>query len=122
MFTSSVVAVTTTNVIIVTVARFNAAHTASLAIQDIRGWWIWAFYLNPMTWTTWGLVASQVGDEQNVISNPDGTTTTIADYVGTELGLPHYYIGWCVLITACWCLLFRVITALALRYLNFQTR
>lgn len=75
-----------------------------------------------MTWTTWGLVASQVGNEQNVISNPDGSTTTISEYVSTELGLPHYYIGWCVLITACWCLLFRVITALALQYLNFQTR
>ena len=96
--------------------------SVSLYTQDIRGWWIWAFYLNPMTWTTWGLVASQVGDEQNVVSNLDGSTTTISEYVSTELGLPHYYIGWCVLITACWCLLFRVITALALRYLNFQTR
>ena len=50
-----------------------------IVVQAIRGWWIWAFYLNPMTWTTYGLVASQLGDVQDTVPLPDGTQISIAD-------------------------------------------
>ena len=75
-----------------------------------------------MTWTTYGLVASQLGDVTDVITGPDGTTTTIANYISQDLGFQHYYIGWCVLISIGFCLFFRVVSAVALQYLNFQTR
>ena len=91
-------------------------------VQAIRGWWIWAFYLNPMTWTTYGLVASQLGDVQDTVPLPDGTQISFADYVSTELGFEHYYIGWCVLIAVGFCLFFRIVIALSLQFLNFQTR
>ncbi len=91
-------------------------------VQQIRGWWIWAYYLNPMTWTTYGLVASQLGDLPNLVAQPDGSLISIADYVRTALGFEHYYIGWCVLISFGWCFFFRVVSAISLQYLNFQTR
>ena len=91
-------------------------------VQAIRGWWVWAYYVNPMTWTTYGLVASQLGDVQNMVPLPDGTQISIADYVRTELGFEHYYIGWCVLISLGFCLFFRIVVAFSLQFLNFQTR
>ena len=75
-----------------------------------------------MTWTTYGLVASQLGDVQDLVPQPDGSLISIADYVRTGLGFEHYYIGWCVLISVGFCLFFRVVVALSLQYLNFQTR
>ena len=94
------------------------------AVQQIRGWWIWAYYLNPMTWTTYGLVASQLGDVPNLVAQPDGSLISIADCVRTALGFEHYYIGWCVLISfgSTWCFFFRVVSAISLQYLTFQTR
>ena len=75
-----------------------------------------------MTWTTYGLVASQLGDVQDMVPLPDGTQISIADYVSTSLGFEHYYIGWCVLIAVGFCLFFRIVVALSLQFLNFQTR
>lgn len=75
-----------------------------------------------MTWTTYGLVVSQLGDVEDMIPQPDGSQISIADYVSTELGFQHYYVGWCVLIAVGFCLVFRVVVALSLQYLNFQTR
>ena len=92
------------------------------AVQQNRGWWIWAHYLNAMTWTTCGLVASQLGDVPNLVAQPGGSLISIADYVRTALGFEHYHIGWCVLISFGWCFFFRVVSATSLQYLNFQTR
>lgn len=91
-------------------------------LQVIRGWWIWAYYLNPLAWTTYGMVASQLGDVQSLITRPDGSQISIVDYVSIDLGFQHSHIGWCVLILAGFCVFFRVVSALALRYLLFQSR
>ena len=32
--------------------------------------WIWAYYANPVSWTLWGLVSSQLGDVQALITVP----------------------------------------------------
>ena len=95
---------------------------SGLHMQAIRGWWIWAYYLNPLAWTTYGMVASQIGDVQSVITQFDGSQISIAEYVRTDLGLHHYYVGWCVLVLVGFCVFFRVMSAVALQYLHFQSR
>jgi hypothetical protein len=33
-----------------------------LALQRIPAWWVWVYWLNPVSWTLYGLVTSQLGD------------------------------------------------------------
>ncbi|KAL3132996.1 hypothetical protein ABBQ38_006905 [Trebouxia sp. C0009 RCD-2024] len=111
-----------TTVLLTLIPTWNVLSGFYIPRPAIRGWWVWAYYVNPMTWTTYGLVASQLGDVQNMVPLPDGSQISIADYVRTKLGFEHYYIGWCVLISLGFCLYFRVVVAFSLQFLNFQTR
>ena len=52
-------------------------------------------YANPLTFVTWGLVAQQLGDRSDVVfALPDGTSTTLAEYIDTSLGFRHDFWGW----------------------------
>lgn len=33
-----------------------------MRLQQIRDWWIWAYYFNPATYTIYGCVVTQLGD------------------------------------------------------------
>ena len=51
------------------------------------GWWIWYPYINPVFWSVWGLIASQVGDEQNsYVLLPGGDRPSVASYVRDNFG------------------------------------
>ena len=91
-------------------------------MQAIRGWWIWAYYINPLAWTTYGLVASQLGDVQSLITEPDGSQTSVADYVRTNWDFKHSHTGWSALVLIGFCIFFRVISTVALQKLHFQSR
>ncbi len=91
-------------------------------LQVIRGWWLWAYYLNPLAWTTYGLVASQLGDVQSLVSQPNGSQISIADYVSVTWDFQHSHIGWCLLVLVGFCTFFRVVSAIALQQLHFQSR
>ena len=91
-------------------------------MQAIRGWWIWAYYLNPLAWTTYGLVASQLGDVQSLVAQPDGSQIAIADYLRTNWDFKHTHTGWCVLVLVGFCVFFRFVSAVALQCLRFQSR
>lgn len=88
-----------------------------------EGWWYWALYANPLTFVTWGLVANQLGDRSDVVFvQTDGTPTNLADYIQTSLGFRHDFWGWCIGVVVLYALAFRVFNALALKFLNFQSR
>ena len=51
------------------------------------GWWIWYPYINPVFWSVWGLITSQVGDEQNsYVLLPGGDRPSVASYVRDNFG------------------------------------
>lgn len=99
----------------------ESAHSVA-DMQAIRGWWIWAYYINPLAWTTYGLVTSQLGDVQSPITEPDGRQISVADYVRTTWDFKHSHVGWCALVLIGFCIFFRVISTLALQKLHFQSR
>ncbi|KAL0031878.1 hypothetical protein WJX79_002852 [Trebouxia sp. C0005] len=78
-----------TTVLLTLIPTWNVLSGFYIAKPQIRGWWIWAYYLNPMTWTTYGLVASQLGDVPNLVAQPDGSLISIADY-----GTSHVLAAW----------------------------
>ena len=91
-------------------------------MQAIRGWWLWAHYVNPLAWTTYGLVASQLGDVQSLVVQHDGSQITVVDYISTYLGFQHNFIGWCMLILVGFSVFFRVVSTVALQHCRFQSR
>ncbi|KAK9815219.1 hypothetical protein WJX72_000157 [[Myrmecia] bisecta] len=88
----------------------------------IPGWWIWGFYLNPLSWSTYGLIGSQLGDVQSTLVTASERSVSVAQYVKDTFDFDHSFIGWTVLILVGFCLMFRLVTAAALKLLNFQTR
>ncbi|EIE18194.1 putative pleiotropic drug resistance protein 3 [Coccomyxa subellipsoidea C-169] len=89
----------------------------------IPGWWIWFHYLDPLTYTVEGLIASQLGDiHDQLIAFEDGSTASVARYVEVQYGYKHNFIGYAVLVLIGFILLFQAINAFALKNFNFQTR
>ncbi|DBB14463.1 TPA: transcription factor [Trebouxia sp. C0006] len=111
-----------TTVVLTLVPTWNVLSGFYVPKPVIRGWWLWAYYLNPLAWTTYGLVASQLGDVQSLVSQSNGSQISIADYVSTTWDFQHSHIGWCLLILLGFCTFFRVLSAIALQQLHFQSR
>ena len=78
--------------------------------------------MNPLAWTTYGLVTSQLGNVQTLVSQPDGSQISIVDYLSTNYAFQHYYVGWCVLILVGFSLFFRFVSAIGLQTLHYQSR
>ncbi|KDD75002.1 ABC-2 type transporter [Helicosporidium sp. ATCC 50920] len=95
-----------------------------LQVQSaIPGWWIWAYYLNPVSWSLYGLIVSQLGDlYDEYIVNFDGQTVSISAFIQDYLGFKYSFIWPCVGILLGFIVVFRTSTFAALKLLNFQNR
>ncbi|KAL0035494.1 hypothetical protein WJX77_008879 [Trebouxia sp. C0004] len=78
-----------TTVVLTLVPTWNVLSGFYVPKPVIRGWWLWAYYLNPLAWTTYGLVASQLGDVQSLVTQPNGSQISIADYVSVNWDFQH---------------------------------
>ena len=59
------------------------------------GWWLWVYYLVPTAYSLYGLVASQYGDyEQYSVTNEDGVTQSVPQYLGSHFDFHHDFLGW----------------------------
>ncbi|KAK9836509.1 hypothetical protein WJX74_001987 [Apatococcus lobatus] len=95
---------------------------------QIPGWWIWYYWLDPLTYTIYGLVASQLGDLSDA-SNPshlivtlEGKTVTISAYLQEIYGFHHDFVGYCVLVLIGFIVMFHTVSAAAHARFNFQTK
>ncbi|GLJ26511.1 hypothetical protein SUGI_0512680 [Cryptomeria japonica] len=90
--------------------------------NKIPVWWRWYYWGDPVSWTLYGLVASQFGDLENIITKTDGTTEILKDFLKNYFGFRHSFLGATAGIAAGWSVLFAFIFAFAIKYLNFQNR
>jgi hypothetical protein len=59
----------------------SVAKSLAFSVQAMGGWLVWLYYLDPMAWSLYGVVGSQLGDIDNeFISYADGTTVTIKEF------------------------------------------
>lgn len=80
------------------------------------------YYLNPVSWTLYGLVASNVGDLDNASISVNGVTQTVPQFLLSQFGYRHDWLGWVVLILIGWIVTFWGIGAYAFKRFNFQKR
>ncbi|XP_077209810.1 pleiotropic drug resistance protein 1-like [Tasmannia lanceolata] len=81
-------------------------------------WWRWYYWACPVSWTIYGLVASQFGDITEVMETGDQVDNFVRDYFGFE----HKSLGWISAGVIGFTLLFAFVFALSIKMLNFQRR
>ncbi|CAO2181116.1 unnamed protein product [Urochloa humidicola] len=91
--------------------------------KRIPVWWRWYYWANPVSWTLYGLLTSQFGDlDQPLLLADRVTSTTVAAFLEQHFGFRHDFLGVVAAMVAGFCVLFAVVFALAIKYLNFQRR
>ncbi|KAI8547252.1 hypothetical protein RHMOL_Rhmol07G0180100 [Rhododendron molle] len=81
-------------------------------------WWRWYVYICPVSWTLYGLVASQFGDIQDRLD----TGETVKQFVVNYFDFRHDFVGYVGTIVAGIAVLFGFIFAFSIKAFNFQTR
>ncbi|KAM7513222.1 hypothetical protein LguiB_012097 [Lonicera macranthoides] len=81
-------------------------------------WWRWYYYLCPVSWTLYGLVASQFGD----ITEKLETGETVEDFLRSYFGFRHDFVGYVAVIIVGIAVLFGFIFAFSIKVFNFQRR
>ncbi|KAK4800075.1 hypothetical protein SAY86_025440 [Trapa natans] len=82
-------------------------------------WWRWYFWVCPVSWTLYGLVASQFGDVKEPFEN---SNLTVEDYVRDYLGYKHDFLGVVAAVIVGFTVLFAATFAVAIKIFNFQHR
>ncbi|XP_011005514.1 PREDICTED: ABC transporter G family member 31 isoform X2 [Populus euphratica] len=88
---------------------------------SIPGWWIWFYYICPIAWTLRGVICSQLGDVETIIVGP-GFEGTVKKYLEVTFGYGPNMIGASIAALVGFCLLFFIVFALSVKFLNFQKR
>ncbi|KAL7166193.1 hypothetical protein ACSBR2_036971 [Camellia fascicularis] len=81
-------------------------------------WWRRYYYICPVAWTLYGLVASQFGDIQGTLD----TGETVEEFVRNYFDFKHDFVGYVAIIIAGIAILFGFIFAYSIRIFNFQKR
>lgn len=79
-------------------------------------WWRWYHWANPVSWTLYGLVASQFGDVR------DDTKQAVGDFLESYFGFRHDFIGVVAVVVVGFGVGFAFIFAFAIKTFNFQRR
>ncbi|CAE5957576.1 unnamed protein product [Arabidopsis arenosa] len=81
-------------------------------------WWEWYYWLCPIAWTLYGLIASQFGD----ITEPMADGTSVKQFIRDFYGYREGFLGVVAAMNVIFPLLFAVIFAVGIKSFNFQKR
>lgn len=85
--------------------------------------WLQMYYLNPVSWTLYGLVASNVGDVNSLITlNGSDQAIPVTQFLRERFDYRHDFLGWVVLILLGWIVVLWMMGAYAFKRFNFQKR
>ncbi|KAJ4765893.1 ABC transporter [Rhynchospora pubera] len=94
-----------------------------VARKSLPGWWRWYYWADPISWTLYGLLASQFGDlDQSVLLSDGVSSTTIKIFLEVHFGFRHEFLGVVATVVVGFSVLFAVVFAFAIKNLNFQRR
>ncbi|KAH9321630.1 hypothetical protein KI387_016269 [Taxus chinensis] len=84
-------------------------------------WWSWYYWATPISWTFYGLVASQLADVDTEMETADGKVV-VSEFIKSYFGMRHDFLRIVALMIVCFPLGFASLFALAIKRLNFQKR
>ncbi|XP_038904405.1 ABC transporter G family member 34-like [Benincasa hispida] len=85
-------------------------------------WWRWYYWANPVAWTIYGIIASQVGDRDNLVQIPGFGNVGLKMFLKEGFGYDHDFIPVVVATHVVWVLIFFFVFAYGIKFLNFQRR
>ncbi|KAF0905322.1 hypothetical protein E2562_003919 [Oryza meyeriana var. granulata] len=86
-------------------------------------WWRWFYWANPVSWTIYGVIASQFADSEHIVKVPgQSTTMVVKDYLKDNMGYKHDFLGYVVLAHFGYVIFFFFLFGYGIKYLNFQKR
>eukprot|EP00887_Chlorella_sp_A99_P000995 scaffold5.g995.t1 len=89
----------------------------------IPGYWVWAFWVNPVMWQIYGLVITQLrGFDDEYITSLSGETQTIPEFLNSYFDYKTGWIGQTIAVLIAFIIVCSATAALALRYINYQRR
>ncbi|KOM30182.1 hypothetical protein LR48_Vigan967s005400 [Vigna angularis] len=84
-------------------------------------WWRWYSWANPISWSLYGLVASQYGDIKQTIESSAGTTT-VEGFVRSYFAFRHDFLGVVAAVMVAFAVVFALVFAVSVKMFNFQRR
>ncbi|RWW57550.1 hypothetical protein BHE74_00035651 [Ensete ventricosum] len=98
---------------------YSAVPYALAFLQRIPVWWRWYYWICPVAWTLYGLVASQFGD---IYDQKIDNEVAVADFVRDYFGFKHSFLGVVAVVVLAFPVLFAFLFAFSIKTLNFQKR
>ncbi|GAQ91789.1 pleiotropic drug resistance protein [Klebsormidium nitens] len=95
-----------------------------IPLPRIPGWWVWYYYINPISWTLYGLIASQLGDvnDEYILETNGAKDKTVSEFVRSHLGFKHEYVPVALACLLGFVIIFFLLAVMAVRFLNYQKR
>ncbi|KAM0999991.1 hypothetical protein ACFX2A_006787 [Malus domestica] len=84
-------------------------------------WWRWYYWGSPIAWSIYGIFASQVGDNKDLIVTSQGEVR-VDVFIKDNFGYDYDFLIPVVFAHIGWVLLFFFVFAYGIKYLNFQRR
>ncbi|XWS27183.1 hypothetical protein CRYUN_Cryun26dG0093100 [Craigia yunnanensis] len=81
-------------------------------------WWRWYYWVCPISWTLYGLIASQYGDIKDKFESGE----TVEDFVRNYFDFRDEFLGVVAIVVVGICVLFGFIFAFSIKAFNFQKR
>lgn len=85
-------------------------------------WLRWYYWGSPVAWTIYGLVASQVGNNNAVLEIPGAGNMTVKAYLKENLGFKYDFLPVVAVVHLGWILIFLFVFAYGIKFFNFQRR
>ncbi|KAG0455315.1 hypothetical protein HPP92_024607 [Vanilla planifolia] len=81
-------------------------------------WWRWYYWACPVSWTLYGLVASQYGDVQKLLE----TKQTVEEFIDAYYGFKKEFLSMVAIMVVFFALFFAFLFGVAIKFFNFQKR
>ncbi|CAM6122577.1 unnamed protein product [Calypogeia fissa] len=90
--------------------------------EQLPPWWKWYYWMDPVSWSLYGLLDAQLGDVTDPVTGPDGTVFKIRDYLEQHFGYERDFLVWVAMVHVGLVVCFGLVFAICIKYLNFQKR
>ncbi|MED6148026.1 ABC transporter G member 39 [Stylosanthes scabra] len=89
---------------------------------QIPVWWRWYYWANPVAWTLYGLITSQLGNSDAELEIPGSGTMLLKQLLKDNLGFDYDFLPVVAVVHIGWGLLFLFVFAYGIKFFNFQKR
>ncbi|KAJ4842239.1 hypothetical protein Tsubulata_045945 [Turnera subulata] len=104
-------------------ALFNLFSGFFIPRPKIPKWWVWYYWICPVSWTVYGLIVSQFGDVTDTIKLPGSNQfPRIKDYLDDHFGYKSDFMAPVAVVLVAFPIFFAFLYAFCIKNLNFQNR